>query len=410
MRNAYILALCAVLMPSMVVAQAPSPAQMGITTATPNTVQVLDSSRNWSTIGTVDPATHLFSPAGVAGVLPPLVTSFNTRIGAVTLISGDVTGALGFTPYNATNPVGYITASALTPYALLNSPAFTGTPSLPTGTTGVTQTAGDSSTKLATTAFVRSAVTAGAYTLPTASTTVLGGVKVDGSTINIDGSGVISGTPSGVTANSTPTSGFPFANQLVYSDGSLVQGLQAGKVMNVGDTAQPIYFGSLNATYGHSPHIGISVFGDTGAGVELFASPAGVEMPGGPGTFFPQAFIGFTTGTNSAGISPDIAFTTTGGWPISAASFRHMASNDPSVLRVYNTYTDDSNGEWGALDWYTTPNVLTIGTQYSGTGLARPMNLVASNLQINGTVAVSCAAGTVSLTTLVVTNGIITHC
>ena len=31
------------------------------------------------------------------------------------------------------------------------------------------------------------------YTLPTASTTVLGGVKVDGSTITINGSGVISG-------------------------------------------------------------------------------------------------------------------------------------------------------------------------------------------------------------------------
>jgi hypothetical protein len=37
------------------------------------------------------------------------VTSFNTRTGAITLSSADVTGALGFTPYNATNPNGYIT-------------------------------------------------------------------------------------------------------------------------------------------------------------------------------------------------------------------------------------------------------------------------------------------------------------
>jgi hypothetical protein len=37
------------------------------------------------------------------------VTSFNTRTGAVTLTSGDVTTALTFTPYNATNPSGYIT-------------------------------------------------------------------------------------------------------------------------------------------------------------------------------------------------------------------------------------------------------------------------------------------------------------
>jgi hypothetical protein len=35
------------------------------------------------------------------------VTSFNTRTGAVTLSSTDVTNALTFTPYNATNPAGY---------------------------------------------------------------------------------------------------------------------------------------------------------------------------------------------------------------------------------------------------------------------------------------------------------------
>lgn len=38
------------------------------------------------------------------------VASFNTRTGAVVLTSADVTGALAFTPYNATNPSGYQTA------------------------------------------------------------------------------------------------------------------------------------------------------------------------------------------------------------------------------------------------------------------------------------------------------------
>lgn len=37
------------------------------------------------------------------------LTSFNSRTGAITLTSGDVTTALGFTPYNTTNPSGYIT-------------------------------------------------------------------------------------------------------------------------------------------------------------------------------------------------------------------------------------------------------------------------------------------------------------
>jgi len=43
----------------------------------------------------------------------------------------------------------------------LASPTFTGTPSLPTGTTGVTQSASDNSTKLATTAYVDAQVLAG---------------------------------------------------------------------------------------------------------------------------------------------------------------------------------------------------------------------------------------------------------
>jgi hypothetical protein len=53
------------------------------------------------------------------------VASFNTRTGPVTLTSLDVTTALTFTPYNATNPSGYQTAAnvtaSLAPYALSSS-------------------------------------------------------------------------------------------------------------------------------------------------------------------------------------------------------------------------------------------------------------------------------------------------
>lgn len=49
-------------------------------------------------------------------------------------------------------------ATAVATKADLASPTFTGTPSLPTGTTGVTQSATDDSTKIATTAFVQDAI------------------------------------------------------------------------------------------------------------------------------------------------------------------------------------------------------------------------------------------------------------
>lgn len=53
-------------------------------------------------------------------------------------------------------------APDLSAYAPLASPTFTGTPSLPTGTTGVTQSPGNNSTKLATTAYADAAATAAA--------------------------------------------------------------------------------------------------------------------------------------------------------------------------------------------------------------------------------------------------------
>jgi hypothetical protein len=53
---------------------------------------------------------------GDVGPIGPVgpVASFNTRIGAITLLSADVTNALTYTPYNSTNPSGYQTAAQVT--------------------------------------------------------------------------------------------------------------------------------------------------------------------------------------------------------------------------------------------------------------------------------------------------------
>lgn len=50
-------------------------------------------------------------------------------------------------------------------------------------------------------------------------------------------------------------------------------------------------------------------------------------------------------------------------------------------LRIYNTYTDASNYERGVIDWGTTANVLTIGTQKAGTGSARNIDVVAGGVR-----------------------------
>jgi len=64
------------------------------------------------------------------------VDSFNTRTGAVTLTSGDVTGALTFTPYNATNPNNYIALTALSGTSPISYNNGTGAISCPTCLTG----------------------------------------------------------------------------------------------------------------------------------------------------------------------------------------------------------------------------------------------------------------------------------
>ena len=97
----------------------------------------------------------------------PVSTAQQTAIDAK--VADDLTASTTVAP----SKTAVNTALALK--ADIASPTFTGTPSLPTGTTAVTQTAGDNSTKLATTAYVKTAVDAiGSVTLLKGSTTVNG--------------------------------------------------------------------------------------------------------------------------------------------------------------------------------------------------------------------------------------------
>ena len=74
---------------------------------------------------------------------------------AVTQSPGDNTTKLATTEFVQTAIFG--SSPDLAPFATKNSPVFTGSPSLPTGTVAVTQLPGDNSSKLATTAFVNEA-------------------------------------------------------------------------------------------------------------------------------------------------------------------------------------------------------------------------------------------------------------
>jgi hypothetical protein len=276
-------------------AQAPSPAQVGITTAVPNVVQVYDSSHNWATIGTIDPVTHIFNVAG-------------------------------YTP----------------------------------------------------------------YVLPTASTTVLGGVKVDGSTININGSGVISGTPAGITAGSTATSGFG-ANQILKSDGTKVQSVGENCTIWTTNPSYPMYICG-RSSYPSSILFNAIGSNATGLGINSYnySNSAGITI--NDGTSVADGYYSWVHQTNDVGTPGDAGFKSPAAAIISEIDI--LNPTVASAFRVYNIWTDDNNGEWGALDWKTVPNTLTIGSQNNGTGVQRPVNIVGNPVTINGASVGSIIANT----------------
>ena len=113
--------------------------------------------------------------------------------------------------------------ASVTAKAPLVSPAFTGTPSLPTGTTGVTQTTGDNSTKIATTAFVTTAVSGSGSGI----TALTGDVTASGSGSQAATVARINGAPIGSMAGVSATAGNTYVLTWSTSSGTAGQWVPA---------------------------------------------------------------------------------------------------------------------------------------------------------------------------------------
>ena len=201
-----------------------------------------------------------------------------------------------------------------------------------------------------------------------------------------------------ITAGTTATSGFA-AGQLILSDGSVVKPSTFGLNSGGGGVSTPLtmagtYDGAV-FLYSGLPALTLSNFGQTMVSMPYNTGLAwwdNIDYDGsGPANHLQLGLFAAQAGIYGILEQRPVA-------SIFATQAYH----------IYNAWTDDNNGEWGTLDWKTTANVLTIGTQKNGTGTLRPMNLVASGLQMNGTAGVTCSgAPTASFATV---NGIVTHC
>ena len=111
----------------------------------------------------------LASPTFTGTVTIPTGASITAPTG---LVKGDVGLGNVDNTSDVNKPVSTDTQTALDLKANLASPTFTGTPTLPTGTIAVTQTAGDNTTAVATTAYVETAVSNLVDTAPAALNTL----------------------------------------------------------------------------------------------------------------------------------------------------------------------------------------------------------------------------------------------
>ena len=342
------------------------------------TTSALDYIKNKPTIPSVPTYTVSTAAASGGGSLslsgsvftftPPNLSSYLTSI-----TSSNVTTALGFTPYNATNPSNYITNSSLS----------------------VTTNAASGAGSLSYTGGVFTFTPAAAYTLPTASTTVLGGVKVDGTTITVTG-GVITAVSSApnltVTTNAAGGSG-----SLSYLGGVLTF-----TPPNLSSYITSITSSNVTTALGFTPIQASSLSVTTNS-----ASGGGsLSYSNGVFTFTPSATYTLTSSGIQTAFGSSLSAHTFYAAPVGSAgsaSFRTLDATDiPSLsyvpLNGSSTITDSAAGVNYTLKIAGisgTGSVFGIGTGSNAYGIAND----ALNNTITGYVPYTVSASTVTFKT-----------
>lgn len=172
-------------------------------------------------------------------------------------------------------------ATAVATKADLASPTFTGTPTLPTGTIGVTQSTSDDSTKLATTAFVQD---------------VIGAVK--------ESLYPIGSIYTNATDATNPATLLGFGTWVAFGAGRVMVGLDAGNALF--DTAEETG-GSADAIVVSHTHTATV----TDPGHNHVTNTSGPDQrDGGPFTYTANWSPGSTSGTSTTGIT--VSNSTTG--------------------------------------------------------------------------------------------------
>ena len=257
----------------------------------------------------------------IDGAATEVISVFG-RIGAVVMGSSDVTAALGFTPYNATNPSGFISA---------NQTITVSGDAIGSGTNAITLT------------LANTAVTSGSYGSATAAPTFT--VDAKG---RLTAAGTVTITPAFSSITSTPTTraGYGITDaQALNSDLTAIAGIVATSGL-LKKTAAGAW--SLDTNSYLTGNQSITVSGDaTGSGttaIALTLANSGVTA-GSYNTVTVDAKGRVTVGSNAAYLTGNQTVTVTGDATGSGAtSIALTLANSGVTAGTYSAVTVDAKG------------------------------------------------------------------
>jgi Repeat of unknown function (DUF5907) len=232
--------------------------------------------------------------------------------------------------------------------ANINSPTFTGTPVLPTGTTAVTQASGDNSTKLATTAYVDAQISAGSADASSSTKGIvklagdLGGTAASPSVVKLRGTTISATAP----ASTGQVLAYDGAGSAAWATPSVAANAITG-ILPIANGGTGTNNGSISGTSALS-----FTAGGTNQNIEL--------NPSGSGKLLFNGNVGIGTANPLANAALDITSTTQMFYPPRMTSTQRDAiANPTSGGVIYNTSLK-------RLQVYNESSLGTEGTGYFG--------------------------------------------
>jgi hypothetical protein len=353
--------------------------------------------------------------SGITNVAPSQDAVFNALTLKANLSGATFTGSISATNFSGSSSGTNTGDQNLAPYALLASPAFTGTPTAPTAATGT------NTTQIATTAYVKAEIplsTAANISATSNSTlTTLSALSLPGSQVT----GNISGNAANITATSNSTLTTLSALSL---PGSQVTGDIAGNAANITASSNSTLTSLPNLSITQTQVTGLTTslagkasttlnnLGTTAINADLLSAASNTINIGSSANYFANTFSTlFTTNgsinpdqinpttpreignlfafqrVRAARFSPDLTtYTFTGDFTSGSTSVTNVSPTIPAAINGGN-YTIFASGFTTRLNGVNTVTPISSISSFTGTTITMANTALASGTGITFTVA-----------------------